>query len=52
MAIHPEEVIEVIMRKEMTYGAYLSMIEQAKKKGYSIQGYKIGAFQNGLSKEV
>ncbi|MDY8137596.1 hypothetical protein [Aquimarina sp. 2201CG5-10] len=36
------EVIEVVLRKEMTVGQYKEKIKVFKAKGWSIQGYQKG----------
>lgn len=50
--LHDSEIVEVVIKKNMTFKDYLKMIPSIKKKGYMIQAYKIGVFQNKLSKEI
>lgn len=38
----PNVIIEVVMTKEMTYADYMKIHQQAKNKGWHIQGYQIG----------
>lgn len=38
----PNTIIEVVMTKEMTYADYMKMYQQAKNKGWHVQGYQIG----------
>ena len=51
-SLHESEIVEVVIKKNMTFKDYLDMIPSIKKKGYNIQAYKIGVFQNKLSKEI
>lgn len=46
--LRPNEEIEVVMKKNMTYQEYLDMFQQAKKKGWEVQGYQIGFFSEGI----
>lgn len=40
--LNPNTIIEVVMTKEMTYADYMKMYQQAKNKGWHVQGYQIG----------
>ncbi len=50
--LHESEIVEVVIKKNMSFKDYLEMIPSIKRKGYMIQAYKIGVFQKKLSKEI
>ncbi|TWP28454.1 hypothetical protein ETU09_05890 [Apibacter muscae] len=46
--LNQEEVIEVVMKKNMTIKDYYELLKKLRKdgfKGWSIQGYEIGYYQ-------
>lgn len=45
-SLPPEEIIEVVMRKQMTLVKYYAMLEKAKKQGWQIKAYQTD-FYNG-----
>ena len=47
-----DEVIEVVMRKEMKYGDYLKLIHRQDKKGWKIQGYELKHYAPKLRKKI
>ncbi len=47
----PTALIEVVVKKQMTFSKYLELREQFLKKGYSCQAYQIGFYEHG-GKEV
>lgn len=46
------EKVEVVLKKEMTYGDYKRIYKQSKDKGWSIQAYQIGVHSPGFKKEA
>ncbi|MFM9400797.1 hypothetical protein ACKLNQ_02520 [Myroides odoratimimus] len=49
----PDHVlVEVVMRREMTVGAYRKLLDNDKGKGWRIQAYQIGIYSPGLREEV
>ena len=50
--LHDTEVVEVVITKNIPYKEYLKIIESTKQRGWKIQAYKVGAFQNGLSEGI
>ena len=46
------ELVEVVIRKKITYKEYLKIIESTKRRGWSIQAYKIGFYSDGLNESV
>lgn len=45
-------VVEVVMRKEMSIGAYLKLMSNDKRKGWQVQAYQLGVYSVGHKKEV
>lgn len=45
------ELIEVVMKKTMTYKKYKEIYQLTKKKGWSIQAYQIGFHCDNLKIE-
>lgn len=44
--------VEVVMKKKMTVEQYRALIEAARKKGWSIQAYEVGYYNDGLKKKM
>jgi len=44
--------IEVVMRKKMTFGEYMKMLQSAKSKGWEVQSYQVGFYSNGLKNKL
>ncbi|MDM1397101.1 hypothetical protein HX049_07925 [Myroides odoratimimus] len=45
-------IIEVVMKKEMTVGAYRKLLDNDKGKGWRMQAYQLGVYSPGLREEV
>ncbi|MDM1535061.1 hypothetical protein [Myroides odoratimimus] len=45
-------MVEVVMKKEMTIGAYRKLLENDKGKGWRVQAYQLGVYSPGLREEV
>lgn len=46
------EPVEVILRKQLTYGQYKQLIPSVLKKGWSIQAYQTGLYSRGCKTKV
>lgn len=51
VALPDSEIVEVVMKKKMTYAAYKKLIPQVKK-GWSIQAYQEYFFNEGTKKSI
>ena len=50
--LHESTQIEVVLRKEMTYGEYLNIITSTRNKGWNIQAYQTGYYSDGLKEKA
>lgn len=50
--LHDTEIVEVVIKKNIPYKEYLKIINSTKERGWHIQAYQIGTFQNGLNEGV
>ncbi|MGB3452918.1 MAG: hypothetical protein WBA59_03710 [Moheibacter sp.] len=48
----PNKVILVIMKKKMTYSEYQKIMKNAKSKGWNIQGYELGFYNDNLKQHL
>ncbi len=46
------EVVEVVIRKEMTMGEYRKMLPGSRKKGWNIQAYQLGRYSEGIKTKI
>lgn len=50
--LHDSTMVEVVLRKEMTIGAYLKLKASDKSKGWRVQAYQLGVYSSGIREEV
>lgn len=50
--LRDDEVVEVVLRKEMPLGNYRKIISQSKKKGWKVQAYQTGVYSDGLKTKI
>lgn len=48
--MNKETIVEVVMKKQMRYGDYLQVIENAKRKGWDISSYQLGYHAEPMNK--
>ncbi len=46
------ELVEVVIKKKITYKEYLKIIDQTRQRGWKIQAYQIGRLSEGFETEI
>ena len=46
------EVVEVVMRREMSFGRYKKLLKSKKLKDWQVRAYELGRFSNRLRTEI
>ena len=47
-----DQMIEVVMKKQMKHSEYLKMVRVAEQKGWFVRSYQIGFYSEGTKKKI
>lgn len=47
-----DQMIEVVMKKQMRHSEYLKMVKTAEQKGWFVRAYQIGFYSDGTKKKI
>lgn len=47
-----DQIIEVVMKKQMKHSEYLKMVKVAEQKGWFVRAYQIGFHSEGTKKRI
>lgn len=46
------EIVEVVLKKEMTMEAYRNLLPGSRKKGWKVQAYQLGRHSEGCKTKI
>ena len=52
LQLSDSEIVEVVLRKEMSVSEYRRIYGQSIKKGWKVQAYQLGRFSEGMSNKI